>query len=99
MNSIRFALLLSLLSAAVPGCAAQSHYAPQSIAQGELTARYDDNVELWAGGEPVARGWGYDGLPEYVACVPDAANHARAARSAGSTATALSVVGGVLGIS
>lgn len=91
-------LALAAATALVTGCGATTRYTPQVVAPGELTARYDDNVELWAGNERIAASWGYAGLPEYVACVPEAAQHAAAARRSGTTATALSIAGGILGI-
>ena len=94
------AIVAALVGTALcTGCGATTKYTPQVVAPGELYARYDDNVELWAGNDRIAASWGYAGLPEYVACVPEAAKHAQAARSSGTTATALSIVGGVLGMS
>lgn len=80
------------------GCAT-TQYAPQVVARGELTMRYDGHVEMWAGGQKVASGLGYGGLESYVRCVPAAAEQAHQAASSGRKAIAFSVLGGVLGAS
>ena len=78
------------------GCAS-SNYAPQVVARGELTLRYDGGFELSAAGKPVARGLRYSGLENYVRCVPEARDQAQRASSSGKTAIAMSVLGGVFG--
>jgi hypothetical protein len=51
------------------------------------------------GNRIIAEGYGYDGLEEFVKCVPEASSHARDASSSGSTAGVLSTLGIVLGVS
>lgn len=93
------ALGLSLLGVSgLSGCAT-SQYAPQVVARGELTLRYDGHVEMWAGPQKVASGLGYGGLESYVRCVPAAADQAHQAASSSRMAIAFSVLGGVLGAS
>lgn len=87
------------LSGALLGCtSATTSYTPSVIARGELLLRYDDGVELFAAGQPVASGPRYHGLPAFVRCVPDAHRHAKAAQAAGTQALAFSVTGGGLAI-
>lgn len=98
-RSLRAGLLLTSATVALAtasGCAT-SNYAPQVVARGELTLRYDGGFELSAGGQPVAKGLTYRGLDRYVRCVPEAHKHARQAQTAGGTAIAFSVLGGLLG--
>jgi hypothetical protein len=97
-RSLRTGLLTSAAVAALTasGCAT-SGYAPQVVARGELTVRYDGGFELSAGGRRVAKGLSYGGLDHYVRCVPEAHRHARQAQTAGGAAIAFSVLGGVLG--
>ena len=80
------------------GCSTASFYAPQVVARGELTLRYDRGFELAAAGKRVASGPLYGGLDSFVRCVPQAEQHARDARTSGRTAVAFSVLGSVLGV-
>jgi hypothetical protein len=89
---------LALGGALGPAGCATTVYSPQVVARGELTLRYDEGFEMWAGGRRVARGLSYDGLPHYVRCVPAAAEQARAARHDGIAALTLSALGGSLGV-
>jgi len=101
MNSAHKAaslLLLSSLVTTLSGCATTT-YAPRVVARGELTLQYDHGYKMNAGGERIASGLSYSGLDRYVRCVPQAHTHARAAQSAGRTAIALSILGGVIGAS
>src|SRR5205807_1195261 len=66
------------------GCSATSQYAPQVVARGELTVRYDGSLEMWAGGRRVASGNRWQGLGPFVRCVPPAVEHATRARSSGT---------------
>lgn len=94
-----FALAATAALASLSGCsAATTRYDARVVAPGELTLRYNDGVELWAAGRPVARGLAYAGLPEFVRCVPRAEEHARAARTSGAAAVTLSVFGGALAV-
>jgi hypothetical protein len=79
------------------GCSTTT-YAPQVVARGELTLRYDHGFELVAGGQRVSSGVAYNGLARYVRCVPKAHEHARSAQRNGGAAITLSVLGGVIGL-
>lgn len=93
-----FAAVIAL-SGALFGCApGLSRYLPAVVARGELLVRYDDGVELWAGGQPVASGPRYHGLPAFVRCVPDAQRHAQEAVDAGAEGLGYSVTGGALAV-
>jgi hypothetical protein len=81
----------------VGGCATSS-YAPQVVARGELTVRYNHRFELSAGGRPLTNGLLYPGLADYVRCVPQAAEHARDAQASGRRAVAFSVLGALFGL-
>jgi hypothetical protein len=88
--------LIAVLALAI-GCA-ETHYVPEVVARGELTLQYrHSHYEMWAGGQRVARGLGWDRLPGYVGCVAQARQHAEAARAAGRHSVGLSVAGGLLG--
>lgn len=90
---------LTALTLSGAGCAATS-YEPAVVARGELTLSYDHRgFAIEAGRQPLSRGLLYNGLPEYVRCVPEAARHARAAQTSGRGAVTLSVLGGVIGLS
>src|SRR5579862_9054880 len=84
----------SLAATAVLGSSGCSTtlYAPQVVARGELTLRYNEGFEMWAGGARVARGLSYRGLEQYVRCVPEAREHAHRATSASMAAIALSAL-------
>lgn len=95
------AVLMSalLLSAASGGCThAPSIYRPRYAAEHELTLSYDQGYILSAGGRAVARGYSYEGLSDFVGCVPAAGAHARAAEGWGSSAVPLQVAGSVLAV-
>lgn len=90
---------LAALTLSGAGCATTT-YAPEIVARGEITLRYQQRrLELVAGGRPLSHGLLYNGLPEYVRCVPEAAHHARAAKESGRGAVALSILGAVFGVS
>jgi hypothetical protein len=94
---VRGAFVLGLTAALATGCAAtSSSYMPQVVARGELTLRYDGGFEMWSGGRKVASSWGWGGLPEYVRCVPQAEEHARAARRDGRFSVMMSAMGAAL---
>jgi len=73
-------------------------YAPQLRAQGELTLHYDDGFSMSAEGKEVAAGNGWNGLTDYVKCVPRAREHAESAETAGAASTVLSILGGSIGV-
>ncbi len=56
---------------------------------GELALAYDDGVQIHSGARPVAQGPRYQGLSDFVRCVPDAHRHAQIAQSAGGRASIL----------
>ncbi|XYH95886.1 hypothetical protein ACMHYB_50190 [Sorangium sp. So ce1128] len=90
----------ALLGGALLGCThGHTRYTPRVVARGELTASYDDGFTLWAGGQQVAESYHYDGLERFVRCVPEAREHARQASQSGRSATTLSTLGVVLGVS
>ncbi len=78
------------------GCAT-TRYAPQVVARGELTLRYDEGFQMWTGDRPIAHGLRYRGLQEFVRCVPPAAEQARRATRDGTAALVLSALGGSFG--
>lgn len=92
-RALLFALPLALLPA---GCAT-TQYAPQVVARGELTMRYQGGFEIYAGRERLSSGLTYPRLTHYVRCVPEAHKHAQAARGSGIGAVTTSIVGGTLG--
>jgi hypothetical protein len=79
------------------GCAESTSYVPRVVARGEVTLRYRDGFEAWAGGVPIARGLRWRGLESYVGCVASAREHAAAAANAGDRAIGFSIAGGILG--
>jgi hypothetical protein len=82
------------------GCgSASSVYTPKLVARGELTLRYDDGVEVYAGRKRLADAPGFGGLASYVSCVPRALEHAEAAESDGAAAIGTGFAGAVLGVS
>jgi hypothetical protein len=87
------ALLLLMLA----GCT-NTHYTPQVLARGELVLRNRSGLEMHAGGRRVARGIKWNGLGEFVRCVPQAHEHATRAHKSGRASLALAVVGGTLGV-
>lgn len=101
-RGLRRGAALVLLASTAPlmtgGCAYQTHYDPQIVARGELTLRYRGRFEMYAGGRKVSQGLGWRGLREFVACVPEAEQHARKAQDEGSAAIAMSAMGATLGV-
>jgi hypothetical protein len=93
------AALLAAAVACASGCGSGfTNYPPRVLAPNELTLRYENEFQVWAPDGMVARGVRYDGLAEYVRCVPDAHRHAVEAESAGSAAVGMTVAGGVLAV-
>lgn len=83
--------LLSFL--ALAGCASTQTYQARRVARGELTLRYTDRFEMTAGHELLASGYRWDGLADYVRCVPAAQRLALGAERDGHTATAFTWLG------
>lgn len=79
------------------GCHHATEYQPEYVARGELTLRYDDGFQIYAGNEMLAESPRYDGLAHYVRCTPRAAYHAEEAESDGSFAIGLGATGVGLG--
>lgn len=71
---------------------------PRVLGPHELALRYDNEFQIVSPDGEIATGVRYDGLSDYVQCVPEAAKHAEAAQSAGNTAVGLTVVGIGLGV-
>jgi hypothetical protein len=91
------ACLALLAGAASAGCTFEpSIHAPKYVEQHELVLTYDDGYVLSAEGRKVAEGYRYDGLTDYVWCVPQAREHASAAEADGAAAVPLQIAGGVL---
>lgn len=86
------------LLASLPACSGMTHYTPRAVARGELTLRYDNEFQLYAGGQRVATGYTYGDLPDFVRCVPSALRHAEAARSDGAAGVTLTTLGITLGV-
>jgi hypothetical protein len=81
------------------GCtAAYTTYTPKYVARGELTLRYNDGVEVWAGKKLLADAPAFGGLTHYVRCVDDAREHAEAAESDGSAAIGMGIAGTMIGV-
>ena len=95
---MRLALAVATIAGATAtGCTfAPSIHAPKYVAEHELVLTYDDGYVLSAEGRQVAKGYGYEGLTEYVGCVPPAREHAVEAESNGAAAVPLQIAGGVL---
>ncbi len=98
MIAPRQAALLLIAGLWVGGCSSASSYEPRYVGPGELTLRYDDGLQIFAGKELLADSPGYGGLTDYVRCVPAAAEHAEAAENDGSAAIGTGWAGGVLGV-
>lgn len=93
----RTGLAMTFAVAAASGCTyAPSIHAPKYVAQHELVLTYDDGYVLSAEGRPVARGYAYEGLADYVRCVPPAHEHAREAQANGANAVPLQIAGTTL---
>lgn len=73
------AVCAALATLASTGCAT-TQYQPQLAARGELLLRYDGGFVMQAQGQTVARALSYRGLDRFVACVPEAHQHARSAQ-------------------
>ncbi len=100
MSRAYLAVTLAVAGAAASGCTyAPSIHAPKYVAQHELVLTYDDGYVLSAEGRPVAKGYAYDGLADYVRCVPEAHEHARDAQASGGAAVPLQIAGGVIAFS
>jgi len=84
------------LAGATLGCNGQSLYPPRVVARHELVLRYDNRFELWGEGRPVATAYRFEGLTDYVGCVPAARAHAQDAEADGRAVGPLMVSGGVL---
>ncbi|HEY3450820.1 MAG TPA: hypothetical protein VGK67_30970 [Myxococcales bacterium] len=84
------ALALALASCVLAGCSsAASTYRPSRVLPTELNVRYDDAFLVFAGNKQVAEGPRFEGLTDFVHCVPDARRHAESAEGWGSTAGVL----------
>jgi hypothetical protein len=89
--------VLAPLALALGGCTyAPSIHAPRVVAPHELVLTYEDGYVLSAEGRTVAKAYAYEGLTDYVHCVPRAREHAIDAESDGSAAVPLQITGGVL---
>jgi hypothetical protein len=91
-------LLAAAALALLAGCGGVTRYTPQLRAQGELTLRYDDGFSMQAEGREIASGVTWNGLTEYVQCVPLAKQHAKSAESYGAGAVSLSWIGAGIGL-
>jgi hypothetical protein len=85
--------LLLLVAACV-----STQYTPRVVARGELTLQNHGGLEARAGGRRIAKALSWNGLEAYVGCVPEAREHATAARKNGRASTALAVLGGTFGV-
>lgn len=82
------------------GCSSASTiYVPRFVARGELTLRYDDGVEIYAGKKRLTDAPGFSGLAHYSRCVPRAREHAEAAESDGGAAIGTGIAGSIIGVS
>ncbi len=90
-RSPAFAPALALAAAlASSGCgSAMSTYRPVRVLPSELNVRYDDAFLVYAGDQPLTEGPRFEGLTDFVHCVPAARYHAEAAEGWGSTAGVL----------
>jgi hypothetical protein len=92
-------LALVIAGAASTGCTyAPSLHAPRYARARELVLTYDDGYVLSAGGRPVAKGYGFEGLTSFVGCVPAARAHARAAEADGAAVVPLQGVGATVAV-
>jgi len=71
---------------------------PRVLSPHELTLRYDNEFQIYSPQGEVATGYRYDGLADYVHCVPQALKQAEGAQSAGNTALGLTITGIGLGV-
>jgi hypothetical protein len=86
----RSLLALVIAAALAPACASTA-YRPRTL-PGELALGYDGKLRIWTGDRSVARAPRFEGLEDFVACVPDARRHAEAARIEGARGSILSSV-------
>ena len=92
-------LLLSTMVASIAGCrGGNTKYIPKVVAHSELTLRYNDRVEMYAGKKFLTHAPKFKGLRQHVRCVPEAVEHAEQAQEEGESAMAMSWTGGALGI-
>jgi hypothetical protein len=91
--------VLALAGVASTGCTyAPSIHAPRYARARELVLTYDEGYVLSAGGRPVAKGHGFEGLASFVGCVPGARANAEAAEANGAAVVPLQAVGATLGV-
>lgn len=84
-------LVCAALAASLLGCAtAHTSYRPTRGAATELTLTYDSGLKVSNQGRLLAQSPRYEGLADFVRCVPTAQRHARTAEEAGLRATLLS---------
>ena len=86
---MRRSLSLFAATALLASCSATTRYRPTRAPPGELALAYDDEVQVWNGSRQVAQGPRYEGLSDFMRCVPDARRHAEVAQSAGGRASIL----------
>ncbi|MGC4119117.1 MAG: hypothetical protein QM765_32035 [Myxococcales bacterium] len=90
MSRAALLLILALAASLLTGCSsAQSTYRPARVLPTELNVRYDDAFLVYAGNKQLTEGPGFEGLTDFVHCVPDARRHAESAESWGTTASVL----------
>jgi hypothetical protein len=94
----RRALALALVWAPMGCGSAATGYTPRYVAPGELTLRYDDGLEVYAGRGFLTDSPDFDGLSDYVRCVPRAAEHAATAEEQGTAAIGTNIAGVSLGV-
>jgi len=98
--NIRASLLIVGFSALVlGGCGSGlTVVEPRVLGPHELALRYDNEFQVISSQGTVATGVRYEGLADYVHCVPDALKHAEIAQSTGNTAVGMTVAGIGLGV-
>lgn len=79
-------IVLALVFGAT-ACSSQSQYTPRAAQ--ELTWAYDDELVVRDGDREIARGGGWTGLAEALACVPEAAAEAELADSRATSGAVL----------
>lgn len=87
--AVSLAVVLAMTGCSIKPTTVVPHYA----ASDELVLTYDGRYTLSAHGQVVAKGYDYEGLTDYVRCVPEAEQHARKAESVGSSAVPLQTAG------
>ncbi|HRI69147.1 MAG TPA: hypothetical protein PK156_33180 [Polyangium sp.] len=99
MNYRSITAILGLSSLLLAGCGSGLTVVhPRVLGPHELYLQYDNEFQIASPEGMVATGLRYDGLTEYVGCVPQAARHAEAAESSGNAAVGLTAAGIGLGI-